>query len=111
LLADPLFEPARWRPEVMVALERMAGDYACGHWTGLVSNRWLTAGPAGRLAELLLPTRIVGGELDTPAFRAMAVEYAELLPNARRVTVVGAGHVCNLEAPAAFNEAVFRLVG
>jgi pimeloyl-ACP methyl ester carboxylesterase len=110
-LGDPLFEPARRRPEVMLALERMAGDYACGHWAGRVSNRWLAAEPAGRLAELVLPTRIVGGELDTPAFRAMAVEYAELLPNARSVTVVGAGHACNLEAPAAFNEAALGLVG
>jgi pimeloyl-ACP methyl ester carboxylesterase len=111
LLSDPLFEPARRRPEVLLALERMAREYACGHWAGRVSNRWLAADPARRLRELLLPTQIVSGELDTPAFRAMAVEYAQLLPNARRVTVPGAGHVCNLEAPAAFNEAALGLLG
>jgi pimeloyl-ACP methyl ester carboxylesterase len=76
-----------------------------------VSNRWLDAEPARRLSELLSPTQIVNGELDAPAFRAMASEYAQRLPNARSVTIVGAGHVCNLEAPAAFNEAAFGHVG
>jgi 3-oxoadipate enol-lactonase len=110
-LGDPLFEAARTRPEVLLALERMANDYACGHWAGRVSNRWLVDEPARRLGELRLPTRIVAGELDTAGFRAMAVEYAQLLPNARSVTIPGAGHVCNLEAPDAFNEAVLGFLG
>src|SRR5260370_10743859 len=107
-LSDPLFEPARRRPEVLLALERMANDYACGHWAGRVSHRWLVAPPPLRLSELVLPTRIVDGALDTPPFQAMAVEYAQRLPNARSVTVVGAGHGCNLEAPPAFQEAGLR---
>jgi pimeloyl-ACP methyl ester carboxylesterase len=105
-VGDPLFEPARRNPQVLAALERMAGDYACGHWAGHVSNRWLVEDPASRLGALRVPALVIDGELDTAPFRAMAAEYARLLPGARRVTIPGAGHMCNLEAPAAFDEAM-----
>jgi pimeloyl-ACP methyl ester carboxylesterase len=103
-LADPLFAPACRIPEVRVALERMAADYACGHWAGRVSNRWLVEDPAGRLGELRAPALVVLGELDTTNFHDMAAEYARLLPSARTATIPGAGHMCSLEAPDAFNE-------
>ena len=111
-LANPLFAPARRNPEVARRLEEMAGDYACGHWAGRrIATRWLVRDPASQLGELHVPTLVVDGELDTPRFRAMASEYARLLPNARRVTIPDAGHVCNLEAPDAFNGIVRRFVG
>jgi pimeloyl-ACP methyl ester carboxylesterase len=108
-LADPLFDPARRRPDVLLALERMASDYACNHWAGRLSSRWLVDEPANQLEGLRLPTLVINGELDTPPFRAMADEYERALPNAHRVTVPDAGHVSNLEAPAAFNEGLLAL--
>jgi pimeloyl-ACP methyl ester carboxylesterase len=107
---DPLFAAARTNPKATSALEEMARDYACGHWAGRVTTRWLFADPASRLGEIRAPTTVVDGELDTPNFRAMAAEYVERLPHARRVTLHGAGHMCNLESPEAFNEAMREVV-
>ncbi len=107
---DALFGPARRRPELALALEEMARDYACGHWTGRVSNRWLAAEPATRLGELRVPSLVIDGELDTPSFRAMAAEYAERLPGARRVSIPDVGHMASMEAPAVFNAALDELL-
>jgi len=81
----------------------MTADYGCGHWDGRTSNRWRVGTPASRLGEIKVPVLVVDGALDTPPFRAMAAEYAASLPAARRVSVPGAGHVSNMEAPSIFD--------
>ena len=102
-LADELFELARKNPDLARALTQMVNDYGCGHWALRTSNRWLCDAPIPRLGELKFPTLLINGELDSKAFRAMAVEYGELLPNARNVILQGIGHVSNMEAADAFN--------
>jgi pimeloyl-ACP methyl ester carboxylesterase len=109
-IEDPLFASARTNPEAMCALEEMARDYAGGHWAGRTTSRWLFDDPANRLGAIRVPTMVVDGEIDTPNFRAMAAEYVERVPHARRATLRGVGHMCSLEAPEAFNEAMLRMV-
>lgn len=64
--------------------------------------------PDGRpgLSHISFPTLVVVGEQDaiTPPDRAR--ELAENIPNARLVTIPDAGHLSNLENPAAFTQAV-----
>jgi pimeloyl-ACP methyl ester carboxylesterase len=47
---------------------------------------------------------IAVGEHDMPDFHAAADEWAAELPDARRVTIAGAGHLAPLEQPEAFRE-------
>jgi pimeloyl-ACP methyl ester carboxylesterase len=109
-MGDLLFASARRNPAAMLALEQMTKDYACGHWAGRIVNRWLVDDHASRLGDVCAATLVVQGEVDTPNFRAMAAEYAERMPRARRATLPGVGHMCNLEAPDAFNEAMRRVL-
>jgi pimeloyl-ACP methyl ester carboxylesterase len=51
-----------------------------------------------------LPVVIAVGEHDMPDFHAAADEWAAELPDARRVTIAGAGHLAPLEQPEAFRE-------
>jgi 3-oxoadipate enol-lactonase len=103
-LDDELFEHARKNSELARLLEQIVCDYACGHWSLRTSNRWLCDEPIPRLHELRFPTLVINGELDSKAFREMAVEYGERLPNVRSAVIPGVGHLCSLEAPDAFNE-------
>jgi 3-oxoadipate enol-lactonase len=57
------------------------------------------------LPSLATPTLVLCGERDR-ANLPLSQELAAALPDARFLTVPGAGHVANLDAPAAFNEAV-----
>jgi pimeloyl-ACP methyl ester carboxylesterase len=44
------------------------------------------------------------GELDMSDFHAAADVLGAILPDARRETIAGAGHLAPMEQPAAFNE-------
>lgn len=57
------------------------------------------------LPGLHIPTLIVTGQLDTK-YAAIGQQMARLLPEARLVTIPGAGHNVHLERPGAFNQAV-----
>ena len=61
----------------------------------------------GRLAEIHAPTLVVVGDRDLPFYnRLIADRLAQAIPGARQVVIPGAGHMANMEEPAAFNRAV-----
>lgn len=62
------------------------------------------------LAGFERPVLVIAGERDTVSL-APSRELAARLPQAELVVVPGAGHVVNLEAPAAFLAAVDRFIG
>jgi pimeloyl-ACP methyl ester carboxylesterase len=61
------------------------------------------------LRGLRVPSLLVVGEHDAPCLRVHRF-MAETIPGARSLVLRGAGHLTNLEAPAAFNAAVRRLL-
>lgn len=60
----------------------------------------------GLLGTVDVPALVVAGEADGLTPPAVARSLAEGLPRARLVVLPDAGHVSNLEQPAAFNEAL-----
>jgi pimeloyl-ACP methyl ester carboxylesterase len=64
--------------------------------------------PAGAaaLARLVKPVLVVNGEFDTLIRRRAGEALARVLPMVERVVVPGAGHLPNLDAPRAYNDAV-----
>jgi pimeloyl-ACP methyl ester carboxylesterase len=60
---------------------------------------------APQLATLRQPALVIAGARDRMSF-ASSRELANTLPNARFVSVAGAGHVVNLARPAEFNAAL-----
>jgi pimeloyl-ACP methyl ester carboxylesterase len=58
------------------------------------------------LRHVKVPTLIVHGEHDTRAPRAVAEDIHNAISGSSLIEVSGAGHLCNLEAPTEFNNAV-----
>jgi pimeloyl-ACP methyl ester carboxylesterase len=58
------------------------------------------------LPTITVPTLLLWGELDVRSPLRIAKEFELKIPNARLVVIPGCGHVVNLQAPEAFNEAV-----
>lgn len=56
------------------------------------------------LARISVPTLAIAGEVDTVAPAPMMQKMASHIPGAKFVTIPKAGHLANLEQPAAFNE-------
>jgi len=105
-LAGPLFGPARERPDVASRLTRIASDYSGWHWTHADPSRAPSPPAVQRLGEIQAPTLAVVGALDIPYFHTVADALFEGVPDACKAVVPGAGHLCNMEAPAAFNKLV-----
>ena len=80
---------------------------------GIANFARRVAGPAtpvlDRLAEIDRPALIVVGENDDAYLRAAEVMEARI-PDATRVSIAGAGHIVNLDAPEAFDGVVTRFV-
>ena len=62
------------------------------------------------LPNIHVPTLTLAGEHDQTAPADVLERMAKIMPNARHVCLPGAGHLANVEQPAAFNKAVLDFV-
>lgn len=95
-LADPAL-----KHEVLKLMEHPAEAYVAG--LEAMKRRPDSTPELGRIQ---VPTLIVVGEEDVIAPPAVARAMEAAIPGARLVVLRGAGHLSNLEEPAAFNEAL-----
>jgi len=105
-LADPLFGTVLANTETAVPVRQMVEDYSGWHWRNRDPGQGLIPPATERLSALPAPTLVVVGELDLPDFQQIATQIATECPAACKVTMPGAGHMSNMEAPALFNEVV-----
>jgi pimeloyl-ACP methyl ester carboxylesterase len=59
-----------------------------------------------RLESIAVPTFAVNGQSDDPDMLAIGDAVERRVPGARRLLIPNAGHLVNLEQPAAVNEAL-----
>lgn len=96
------FAPACRDAKVASRLAEMIADYPALDWTGDDPHvRRPKLNPA--LPDIEVPTTVVVGALDAPAFIEMADVMAAKIPGAAKIVVPDAGHMVNMEAPAAVN--------
>ena len=103
-LAHELFAPARRDPQLAAALAAMVGRYTAWHWANVDPIRKPQSPASASLSMLRCPTLVLVGEFDLPDFIAIAQRLAATIPQATLHTIRGAGHMANMEAPAAVNE-------
>jgi 3-oxoadipate enol-lactonase len=103
LLAQPA-DPAV-RAEVVETMARIdPAAYRLG-----AEAVWL-ADQRDRAAAIGVPTLVVCGVLDAVTPPALSEALAAAIPGAELALIKGAGHLANLEKPAAFNSAVDRFL-
>jgi 3-oxoadipate enol-lactonase len=108
-LAHPLFAAARERPDLAGALAAMVAGYPGQHWLGQDPHRQ-TRPPIDVLEGVAAPTLVAVGERDVPSFREMSAVLARRIPGAAYHAVADAGHMINIEQPAAVNALLTRFV-
>jgi pimeloyl-ACP methyl ester carboxylesterase len=63
-----------------------------------------------RLAEIQAETLIGIGERDVPDIHTIGRILEKRIPHSLHVTIAGAGHIVNMEAPEEFNQALFAFL-
>ncbi|HUL28084.1 MAG TPA: alpha/beta fold hydrolase [Streptosporangiaceae bacterium] len=109
-LAHPLFAAARQRPDLASELAAMVAGYPGQHWLGQDPHRQVRPRPFDALEEVATPTLVVAGDQDVPGFREMSAVLAGRIPGAEYRIVAGAGHMVNMEQPAAVGELLTRFL-
>lgn len=104
-------EGRRW-----LARRRPVRQYALGELDRVATGEFLKVLDAlydyepVDLGSVEAPTLVLAGEHEAAVVRGQVRRLARAIPDATRRTVPGAGHLANLENPAAFNEAVGRFL-
>jgi 3-oxoadipate enol-lactonase len=75
-------------------------------WTYTRTEQPLDPPAIGRLDDVTCPVLVVVGDLDLAHIGEVADLIARGVPDARLVTIAGAGHLLSLDAPDRFNEVV-----
>jgi pimeloyl-ACP methyl ester carboxylesterase len=103
ILALPMNEPARSKPEVVAVLSEMALPYSGWHFTHRDPGRSGTPDALDRLGDVTVPALIVTGDRDVADVQMIADAVAAGVSNGRRVALAGVGHSPKLEDPASFD--------
>ena len=109
-LAHPLFAAARQRPDLAGRLAAMVAGYPGQHWLGQDPHRQARPEPVNVLERVAAPTLVAVGDRDVPGFREMSAVLARRIPGAQYRVVAGAGHMANMEQPAAVNDLLTRFL-
>jgi pimeloyl-ACP methyl ester carboxylesterase len=109
-LAHPLFAAARQRPELAGQLSAMVAGYPGQHWLGQDPQQPVRPQPFDALEDVAAPTLVAVGDRDVPGFREMSAVLARRIPGAEYRAVAGAGHMINMEQPAAVNDLLTRFL-
>jgi len=102
-LGHPLFAGVRRDPDLAARLAVMVSDYPGQHWLGQDPETASPRPPAEVLGGLTMPALVLAGEQDMPCFLEMTGILARDIPGAEHTLVPGAGHMVNMERPAAVN--------
>lgn len=107
-LAHPIFTTLRRHPDAFERVRFMMRSYSAADY--LVDEEPLEMGVLERLSQVPCPTLVLVGEEDLPDFRLITELLAQNVPSAKKVVIPGAGHVVNLEAVEAVNQALVEFL-
>lgn len=101
-MASDLFASLDLQPATKARVGRMVEDYSGWHWMNPIPQIVPEPPSAERLDSISVPTLVIVGALDAPRMLENAEKLATI-PAARKEVVEGAGHMANMEQPAAVN--------
>lgn len=107
-LATPFF--AHCARDVMDALREIVDGYSFWHWRNPGRQVALEPVAAGRGGEVRAPTLVLWGEHEVAHFVSQGKRLAREIPGAQSAVLEGAGHMANMDAPAAFDAALLEFL-
>ena len=100
----------RARPEVTERVRSLALSNSAAAIAGSIRALMTRPDSTPLLATIHVPTLIIVGDEDTLTPAAQAEEMHRAIAGSELTVIAGAGHLTNLEQPAAFNDTVARFL-
>jgi Predicted hydrolases or acyltransferases (alpha/beta hydrolase superfamily) len=105
-LDNPIFESARRDSTVFRRLREMLLSYSGWQWLHKNPVQGLIPPAIEQLDKIKAPVLIITGENDIRDFQQVADILHKNIKHSLKKEISGAGHMCNMEKPAAFNSLV-----
>jgi len=99
------------QPDTFDAIHRMVAQAPVDGIVGALEAMMIRPDSSTTLATIDVPTLIIVGEEDVPTPVKDARFLAERIPASRLEVIAQAGHLCNMERPAAFNHVLTEFLG
>ncbi|HEV3301269.1 MAG TPA: alpha/beta hydrolase [Planctomycetaceae bacterium] len=109
-LKDAYMAPAMENPALAKRLRYLSYENAHYWLENPVLRRFPRPTTAKRLGEITVPTLVILGERDVGRTLAIGVRLVRDIKGAKKVVIPKAGHMVNLESPAAFDTAVMEFL-
>ncbi len=110
-LADAGMEAAMANPAIAPRIRQLVVENERAWQAVDLPEKELDPPAIGRLTEIHVPTLVVVGSRDVPDIQTIADLVVAGVAGAKKVTITGAGHLVNMEKPAAFDGAVLTFLG
>ena len=107
--ACALFTAARQIPQVRDELDAILADYSGWYWLHGSPSGNLAPPAHERLEDIAVPALVIDGGRDHPYSNAIAETLSTRLPRATLLRLPHAGHMANMEDPAAVTRALEQL--
>lgn len=105
-LNHALFAPALENPVSATSFRQILEDYSGWHFMNDDPATAPEAPAIDKLDTLTMPTLVVVGERDLPDYHQIADIIVEQIAGAKKVVILGAGHMPNMEFPEQINKIV-----
>jgi pimeloyl-ACP methyl ester carboxylesterase len=105
-LDHPIFSSARSDSAVFSDLRNMVLSYSGWQWIHKNPIQGLTPPAIQQLDQIKVPVLIITGEKDIQDFQQVADILHKSIKHSLKKQIKGAGHMCNMEQPDAFNKIV-----
>jgi 3-oxoadipate enol-lactonase len=105
-LDNPIFSSARSDSSVFSDLRSMVLSYSGWQWIHKNPIQGLTPPAIQQLDQINVPVLIITGEKDIQDFQQIANILHKNIKHSIKKQIKGAGHMCNMEQPDAFNKIV-----
>jgi pimeloyl-ACP methyl ester carboxylesterase len=103
-LDNPIFSSTRSDSSVFSDLRNMVLSYSGWQWIHKNPIQGLTPPAIQQLDQINVPVLIITGEKDIQDFQQIADLLHKKIKQSIKKQVKGAGHMCNMEQPGAFNK-------
>ena len=109
-LNHDLFYSTRSNIAVSNLLREIISTYSGWHW--LNTNPLIPINPPSieQLNKIKQPALVIAGQSDLPDFHDISDILSTRIPNAEKVIIPNAGHMCNMENPILFNKIVEKFI-
>ncbi len=105
-MANPMMKAADENPAVAPRIRRLVAENMRCWLANPTLEKSLRPPATQRLAEIQAPTLVIVGDRDSADMQRICAKLSAEVAGARKVVILGAGHIVNMERPEEFQRAL-----